>query len=112
MLPQSNNGSKSPVATHSNNNNNNNGSSNANNSKHKNINSNNSITNKRPICRSIEAFEKLEQIGEGTYGQVYRARDKTTNQLVALKKVRMDQEKEGVSISVACYPILSAYNTF
>lgn len=45
------------------------------------------------------AFETLEQIGEGTYGQVYRARDRVSNQIVALKKVRMEHEKEGVRYS-------------
>ena len=33
-----------------------------------------------------ERFEKLGRIGEGTYGIVYKARDKTTQQLVALKR--------------------------
>ena len=32
--------------------------------------------------------------GEGTYGVVYRARDKETKQIVALKKLRMEREKE------------------
>ncbi|KAG5611506.1 hypothetical protein H5410_022787 [Solanum commersonii] len=49
--------------------------------------------------RSIECFEKLEQIGEGTYGQVYMARDKQTGEIVALKKIRMDNEKEGFPIT-------------
>jgi serine/threonine protein kinase len=46
--------------------------------------------------RSVDFFEKIEQIGEGTYGQVYMAREKATGEVVALKKVRMDNEKEGV----------------
>lgn len=49
--------------------------------------------------RSIECFEKLEQIGEGTYGQVYMAREKKTGEIVALKKIRMDNEKEGFPIT-------------
>ncbi|XP_055834159.1 cyclin-dependent kinase C-1-like isoform X1 [Solanum dulcamara] len=49
--------------------------------------------------RSIDCFEKLEQIGEGTYGQVYMARDKQTGEIVALKKIRMDNEKEGFPIT-------------
>lgn len=33
-----------------------------------------------------ERFEKLGRIGEGTYGIVYKARDKKTKQLVAMKR--------------------------
>ncbi|VDI80995.1 Hypothetical predicted protein, partial [Mytilus galloprovincialis] len=44
----------------------------------------------------MENFQKIEKIGEGTYGVVYKARDKTTGRLVALKKIRLDAESEGV----------------
>uniref|UniRef100_A0A452TV53 Cyclin-dependent kinase 10 n=1 Tax=Ursus maritimus TaxID=29073 RepID=A0A452TV53_URSMA len=50
-------------------------------------------------CRSVKEVEKLTRIGEGTYGIVYRARDTQTDEIVALKKVRMDKEKDGVPIS-------------
>lgn len=49
--------------------------------------------------RSIENFDIKEQCGEGTYGQVYRATNKDTGQVVALKRVRMDNEKEGFPIT-------------
>lgn len=45
--------------------------------------------------RDVSEFEEIEQIGEGTYGQVLMGRDKVSMEIVALKKVRMDQEKEG-----------------
>lgn len=44
----------------------------------------------------MEAFEKLEKVGEGTYGKVYRAREKTTGKIVALKKTRLHEDEEGV----------------
>uniref|UniRef100_A0A3P9IU36 Cyclin-dependent kinase 10 n=1 Tax=Oryzias latipes TaxID=8090 RepID=A0A3P9IU36_ORYLA len=50
-------------------------------------------------CRSVREFEKLNRIGEGTYGIVYRARDTRSNEIVALKKVRMDKERDGIPIS-------------
>ncbi|XP_021526682.1 cyclin-dependent kinase 10 isoform X2 [Aotus nancymaae] len=102
-------------------------------------------------CRSVKEFEKLNRIGEGTYGIVcewprlvpvtvwdesvgagrdsypvlrtrpetcsgslipgviiasiipfldkHRARDTQTDEIVALKKVRMDKEKDGIPIS-------------
>ena len=46
-------------------------------------------------CRSVDEFERLNRIDEGTYGVVYRARDKKTGEIVALKKVKMEKEKEG-----------------
>eukprot|EP00250_Pteridium_aquilinum_P013175 c21180_g1_i1 orf=81-305(+) len=49
--------------------------------------------------RSVNVFQKLEQIGEGTYGQVYMAKEIATGEIVALKKVRMDNEKEGFPIT-------------
>ncbi|KAL5223262.1 hypothetical protein ABZP36_027975 [Zizania latifolia] len=49
--------------------------------------------------RSVDCFEKLEQIGEGTYGQVYMAKETETNEIVALKKIRMDNEREGFPIT-------------
>lgn len=45
---------------------------------------------------SRERFTKLEKIGEGTYGQVFKCEDNTTGQLVAMKKVRLEPEDEGV----------------
>lgn len=38
----------------------------------------------------------MEKIGEGTYGVVYKARDRLTNETIALKKIRLEQEDEGV----------------
>ncbi|XP_068269124.1 cyclin-dependent kinase 3 [Nyctibius grandis] len=43
-----------------------------------------------------QEFQNVERIGEGTYGVVYKARNKRTGQVVALKKVPLDPETEGV----------------
>ncbi|WRT65525.1 cyclin-dependent kinase 1 [Kwoniella shivajii] len=45
---------------------------------------------------SLENYTKLEKIGEGTYGVVYKARDLSTGNFVALKKIRLEAEDEGV----------------
>ena len=39
---------------------------------------------------AMESFQKIEKVGEGTYGIVYKAKDKVTGQLVALKKIRLE----------------------
>jgi len=44
----------------------------------------------------MDRYAKLEKVGEGTYGVVYKARDTGTNQIVALKKIRLEAEDEGV----------------
>jgi serine/threonine protein kinase len=44
----------------------------------------------------MERYQKLEKIGEGTYGVVYKARDRNTGEVIALKKIRLEADDEGV----------------
>ncbi len=44
----------------------------------------------------MDRYSKLEKIGEGTYGVVYKARDRVSQEVIALKKIRLDAEDEGV----------------
>ena len=41
------------------------------------------------MTRTIVDYKRIEQIGEGTYGQVYKALDLVRNRIVALKKIRL-----------------------
>jgi len=38
----------------------------------------------------MDNFQKIEKLGEGTYGIVYKAKDLCTGKMVALKKIRLD----------------------
>ena len=44
----------------------------------------------------MDKYEKMEKVGEGTYGKVYKAKDKATGNLVALKKTRLEMSEEGI----------------
>ncbi|THU47047.1 hypothetical protein C4D60_Mb09t11370 [Musa balbisiana] len=46
--------------------------------------------------QAMDAYEKLEKLGEGTYGKVFKAREKATGKIVALKKTRLPEDDEGV----------------
>jgi serine/threonine protein kinase len=43
-----------------------------------------------------ERYERMERIGEGTYGVVFKARDSVQKDIVALKKIKLENEDEGV----------------
>lgn len=48
------------------------------------------------LTSDIANYRKVEKIGEGTYGIVYKAIYKPDNLVVALKKIRLEGEDEGV----------------
>lgn len=51
----------------------------------------------RPATK--EVYERLVQVGEGTYGKVYKARDVENGNLVAMKRIRMEAEKDGFPVT-------------
>jgi serine/threonine protein kinase len=44
----------------------------------------------------LDLYIKEEKLGEGTYGVVYKCKNKETGNYVALKKVRLENEDEGI----------------
>lgn len=50
-------------------------------------------------CRSVDEFQVLNRIEEGTFGVVYRALELRTDDVVALKRLKMEKEKEGFPIT-------------
>lgn len=44
----------------------------------------------------MENYQKIEKVGEGTYGVVFKAKSRITNEIVALKRIRLETEDEGI----------------
>ena len=44
----------------------------------------------------MERYQKLEKIGEGTYWVVYKAKDRVLETIIALKRIRLEAEDEGI----------------
>lgn len=51
-------------------------------------------------CRSVEKYDKLNDIEEGTYGWVARARELATGEVVALKRLKLDpKDRSGLPVT-------------
>lgn len=50
-------------------------------------------------CRHVDCFERLNHIEEGSYGVVFRARDKESGEIVALKKLKLQLEAGGFPVT-------------
>lgn len=50
-------------------------------------------------CRHVDNFERLNHIEEGSYGWVSRARDISTGEIVALKKLKLDNSPDGFPVT-------------
>ena len=50
-------------------------------------------------CRDVELYELLNNIEEGSYGMVSRARAKATGEVVALKRLKMEYTNDGFPVT-------------
>lgn len=50
-------------------------------------------------CRHVDCYERLNHIEEGSYGIVFRARDKETGDIVALKKLKLQLSQGGFPVT-------------
>ncbi|XP_067935376.1 cyclin-dependent kinase 9-like [Watersipora subatra] len=52
-----------------------------------------------PYCRDAARYTKETKVGQGTFGEVFKARCRETGEVVALKKILMENEREGFPIT-------------
>ncbi|KAA8650496.1 uncharacterized protein ATNIH1004_003183 [Aspergillus tanneri] len=50
-------------------------------------------------CRHVDNFERLNHIEEGSYGWVSRAKEITNGEIVALKKLKMENSPDGFPVT-------------
>lgn len=50
-------------------------------------------------CRHVDNFDKLNHIEEGSYGWVSRAKEVSTGEVVALKKLKMENSNDGFPVT-------------
>ena len=44
---------------------------------------------------SLERYEKIEKLGEGAFGKVYKSRDRITQEIVAIKQIIDSEDNFG-----------------
>ncbi|CAL8090480.1 unnamed protein product [Calicophoron daubneyi] len=47
----------------------------------------------------VDDYERLENIGQGTFGEVFKVRHKVTKEQFALKRLKIEQETEGFPVT-------------
>ena len=50
----------------------------------------------KPAPEGLQKYKIQEELGRGTYGVVYKAQNIETGQIVAIKKIKLDREDDGV----------------
>lgn len=50
----------------------------------------------RTASRSMERYEKIAKLGEGSYGTVYKCRNRDTGEIVAIKKFTESEEDPAI----------------
>lgn len=50
-----------------------------------------------PTKESLEAYERISKLGEGTFGIVFKALQRQSGKFVAIKKIKLDHEDNGIS---------------
>lgn len=54
----------------------------------------------------MQKYEKLEKIGEGTYGTVFKGKNRETLEIVALKRVRLGEKSLQIVFKIVLISVL------
>ncbi|GMT03928.1 hypothetical protein PENTCL1PPCAC_26102 [Pristionchus entomophagus] len=54
---------------------------------------------KSPYMNDVSCYEILKKVGQGTFGEVFKARCRTTGRKVALKRILLENELDGFPIT-------------
>lgn len=57
----------------------------------------------KPPCRSVECYDRLNFIDQGTYGMVFRARCRETGVVYALKQVKLSAEAARTGFPITAF---------
>ena len=57
----------------------------------------------------IDLYQKAGKVGEGTYGVVYKATNRRTGDVVALKRIRLDNDEEGLPCTAIRWVLLGLW---
>lgn len=57
------------------------------------------VSSEAPASSSKDLYKIVSQVGEGTFGKVYKARNTITGTHVALKRIRMESERDGFPVT-------------
>ena len=52
-----------------------------------------------PARTNEELYSIVSQVGEGTFGKVYKAKNTVSGKFVALKRIRMESERDGFPVT-------------
>lgn len=62
--------------------------------------------------RTVDNYDKLEIVGEGTYGQVWKGENRTSGRMVALKKIRVDPYRKMAGLTLQTLREIKILNSF
>lgn len=55
---------------------------------------------KRTTTTPVDDYIRLQKVGQGTFGEVFKVQHKISKEFFALKRLKMEKETEGVCLHI------------